>query len=77
MNNGFPLYMKKMGVLEAKIDICYKKTDLVSAKQQKTLMMKQKFLSKIQHMKINGKKLQLHKKIEEWIRDNIDKFYEM
>lgn len=32
MINGFPLFMKDIGILEAKIDICFKKTDLVSAK---------------------------------------------
>lgn len=56
------------------INFC--KADLVNLKRQMFIVFKQQYLTKMQHMKSKGQKLNTSGKIDGFIEDNLDQLYE-
>jgi hypothetical protein len=76
MNTGFPFLLGNGGKIDPKVDIKFLKQDVVSNKRQAALMMKAKFLAKINHLGLKGKYFTVMHKVWDWLHENIDSIFD-
>ena len=70
------LWQKSKRSTNFELNLRYCPEDEVHAKMRKILDLKYQFALRIKHLKDLGKKLLVQGKLERWIDNNIDKFWE-
>jgi len=71
MNTGYSLRNFDRDFTEGQVNVKYLLPETVAAKRLTALLGKQKFLAKICHLKSHGKKLQLIKRIEIFLNNEL------